>query len=174
MHKDDKGNDVPDKVSDFETYNYNPSIDRITSLVKVANKEAVKAPATIHRHDGGETYDGMVDTGEFVFTDGYTYRDNGRFAKMFTGTETIIRELNNPAMRVLMLIIRNMVSNSDKVRIDAEVFAKELGYKGTKSVYDGLFGLLKASLIYRKAGLDGEYFVDVNKLFKGHRAKLKD
>lgn len=170
MPKDKK---EPVRISDFETYNVNPSIKKIIGLHEVAKMEHDKRQVIIVDKETSESEEREIDAETYNYN-GSEWKDRGRFTKLFQNTEDEIRELSSTSIFVLMYIIGLMKHGVDVVRVDAEDCRAFLKYKSRISVYDGLFGLLKAKFIYRKAGWDGEYFVNVNKIFKGHRAKLKE
>ena len=68
-----------------------------------------------------------------------------------------------------MYIIAELKAGSDVIKIDAVDVSERLGYKNKRSVYDGIFELLLNEFLYRKTGAGGEYFVNVNKIFRGNR-----
>lgn len=163
------------KVSDFDTVSVNPSAVHINGLRKIAKKERKKEDVIAVNKQTGESRDLTVDTEKEEYDyNGWAWVDTGRFVKLFNGSEVDISSLSYVSVSVLMYIIGVMKNGKDIVRIDAEECAAKLGYKSKKSVYDGLLGLLKKQFIYRKSGLESYYFINVNKFFKGYRAKLRE
>ena len=163
--------DKREKVSDFETHRINPSAANMNGMFRFGKHE--KVPATITLHDGGETYETEVDSDGYI--DGeYKWSDRAKFTKLFKGVEEDVKGLSSSAIGVLMFVIKNLKAGKDEVRIDANLCMADLKYKSRASVYEGVFGLLKAGFLYRKAGWDGEYFINVNKIFNGQRWKLKE
>lgn len=164
-----------EKVSDFDTVSDNPSAVNMIGLRKMAKKERKKEAILATNKETGATRDMEVDSEDEAYDfNGWEWKDNGRFTKLFRGVEGDMSLLGSVSMGVLMYIIGVMKNGKDVVRVDANLCAKKLGYKSKKSVYDGVFGLLKAEFIYRKSGLESDYFINVNKIFKGYRAKLKE
>lgn len=164
-----------ERVSDFDTVSDNPSVINIIGLRQVARKERKKEEVLVTNKQTGDSRDAEVETEKEEYDyNGWAWMDAGRFTKLFKGIENEIMGLNSVSIGVLMYVIGALKPGRDIVRVDAVDCAKKLGYKSKKSVYDGIFGLLKAEFIYRKSGLEADYFINVNKIFKGHRAKLKE
>lgn len=161
------------KVSDFRTHDTNPSMINIIGLRKIAKREKKTEPSLVVNKETGNTRDMDVEIDEYQYN-GWDWKDSGHFTKLFKGCEVEIRKLTTTSTDVLMYIIEILKRGKDEVIIDADACAKKLGYNSKSSVYRGIFGLLDAGFIYRKSGLEGSYFVDVNKIFKGHRARLKE
>lgn len=160
----------PKNVSEFATYYINPSVAKMTGMQKFSKEVPFKEDVLITKKATGESYDSEVD-GENIYLEEDS-RDRLKFTKVYAGTETGIARLSGSAVGVLMYIIRNMKQDHDEVTVSAEMCRQELAYKQRTSVYDGLFALLEAEFIYRKAGPGSKYFVNVNKIFKGRRTKL--
>lgn len=160
-----------ERVTDFDTVSINPSAVSMRSIAKMANKEPIMATFEVANIKTGETENRDLDTGEFSYN-GYTYRDNASFTKLFRGVENEIPKLKTNSIQVLMHIIGAMKSGSDVIELDAIAVSKQLGYKNKRSVYDGIFGLLNAEFIYRKSGGGGQYFINVGKIFRGNRVAV--
>lgn len=161
------------KVSDFRTHDFNPSVVNIVGLRKVAKKEKIKEPSLVIAKSTGDSRDMDVETDKYEYN-GWDWLDAGHFTKLFRGCEVEIRKLSSTSTDVLMYIIEIIKRGKDEIEIDADACAVKLGYNSKSSVYRGIFGLLDAKFIYRKSGREGVYFVDVNKIFRGHRARLKE
>lgn len=159
---------VPERISDFDTVSVNPSAGSMRSIAKMANKEFKKDTYSVTNIHTGENELRDLDTGEIVYN-GYTYKDNASFTKLFRGVEAEIPKLRTNAIQVLMYIIAELKAGSDVIKIDAVDVSERLGYKNKRSVYDGIFELLLNEFLYRKTGAGGEYFVNVNKIFRGNR-----
>ncbi len=158
-------------VSDFTTVNVNPSILSMKGLAKRGDKLYIEEEILVSKKGSDEVEEEtrLVDTGRYK---GYVYQDNLHFYKIFRGVEDEIGKLNAVSIRVLFYMMQNLGYSKDYVRVDVAEWAKALGYSTNKSIYDGLFGLLKNEFIYKKTGRDGDYFINVNKIFRGNRIKL--
>ncbi len=157
-----------ERVTDFDTVSVNPSAMSMRSIAKMANKEPKKGEFQVINVATGETENRDLDTGEFTYN-GYTYKDNASFTKLFRGVEDEIPKLKTNSIQVLMYIIGAIKAGSDVIEIDAIAVSEQLGYKNKRSVYDGIFGLLNAEFLYRKSGGGGQYFINVGKIFRGNR-----
>lgn len=163
------------RVSDFASYEDNPSIRDMVGLRHVAKRERKKEDALVTNKATGNSRDAEVETEEEVYEfSGWDWLDAGNFTKLFKGAEKEIRGLGAPSIDVLMFIIENLKNGHDVVHLDTAACMEALGYKSRSSLYIGILGLLEAGFIYRKACLESYYFVNVNKIFKGKRAKLKE
>lgn len=158
----------PTGISSFDSVSINPSAYNLRSIAKMANKEPRKDTFQVINIQTGETENRDLDTGEFSYN-GFTYKDNASFTKLFRGVEDEIPKLKTNSIQVLMYVIGALKSGSDLIEIDAIKVSKALGYKNKRSVYDGIFGLLLNEFLYRKTGGGGEYFVNVTKIFRGNR-----
>lgn len=161
----------PTGVKDFDTVSTNPSAYNLRSIAKMANKEPIKAPFEVTNIRTAETENRDLDTGEFTYN-GFTYKDNASFTKLFRGVEDEIPKLRTNSIQVLMYIIGELKTGSDVIDIDAIKVSKKLGYKNKRSVYDGIFGLLLHEFLYRRSGGGGQYFVNVTKIFRGNRVGI--
>lgn len=161
------------KVSDFEATNKNPSVDKIKGMAIVPAKEPVMKGVQITDLETSETYLDEIETGTYKYGDSI-FKDNLRYTKLFRGAELDIAELGATSVGVLMHIISEIKMGKDEVKIDAAELAVKLNYSSSRSVYNGIFGLLKKEFIYRKTGNDGVYFINVNKFFNGNRVALKN
>lgn len=158
------------RVSDFVTYDLNPSISKMVGIRKVG-KHPMKELTVLDSESAEVGSLKVKDKDKWV--DGeYDIYDVAKFTKLFEGAEKDIDGLSSASVRMLMYIIRSLKHSTDEVRIDVPICMSELGYKSKVSVYDGLFGLLKSEFIFRKSGIEGWYFINVNKIFKGYRSKL--
>lgn len=157
-----------EKISDFDTVSINPSAKNMKSIAKMQNREPKKDTYEVTNIHTGETENRDLDTGEYVYN-GFTYKDNASFTKLFRGVESEIPRLKTNSIQVLMYVISELKSGSDVIKIDAVEVSNVLGYKNKRSVYDGIFGLLVEEFLYRKTGAGGEYFINVGKIFRGNR-----
>lgn len=158
-------------ISNFDSVSVNPSSYKVKSIAKIANKEFKKDTYEVSNTRTGEVEIRDLDNGEVVFG-GFTYKDNASFTKLFRGVEDEIPKLKTDSIKVLMYVIGELKSGKDVVSIDAVEVSKKLGYKNKRSVYDGILGLLCHEFLYRKTGLGGEYFVNINKIFRGSRSEV--
>jgi len=157
------------KINDFPTFDLNPSVEEVKFQRYPINPTK---PVLITDKRTGDSYDADVPDRSEVVIGEWGVRDRTVFFKVFDGAEMEIGGLSSAAVKLLMFIMKSVTKDTDEFRIDTNRCMTYLGYKNKVSVYDGIIGLLDAKFIYRKIGLDGIYYLNVNKVFKGTRQEL--
>lgn len=154
------------KISDYETHYESPFIVELNSKLYVPNPDHKSM-----KGDDGKMY-GMyeIPKGKVILHDPHQY------IKMFKGNSSLITELSGPASKMFYYICENIQSNKDDICIIKEDYFTFAGYKsdGRITYYRAIEGLLKATIIARKAGSTTCFFINPNILFNGDRTKLKN
>jgi hypothetical protein len=77
----------------------------------------------------------------------------------------IIKDFSASSLKIWCYIASVKEHNNDIVHISIEDCAEFCNYNSKVAVYKGIIELLEANFIFRKAGSNSHYFVNVDKLF---------
>lgn len=95
--------------------------------------------------------------------------DTKPFKKVFADAFPMIKDLSIPALRVFIYIMHTLEAKSDWVAFSYAECMEFCNYGSRNNVYKGLLELLNKSLIYRRAGEESSYFINVNRFYNGRR-----
>lgn len=100
-------------------------------------------------------------------------RDSARFIKVFEAAYELMDQLSNTGHRTLQFVFRKARINNGIVHLPAEEAMDVMGFKQTKSFYDGVMELLLLGFLARteKQGL---YFLNQELVFNGSRRNIKN
>lgn len=98
--------------------------------------------------------------------------DTKVFVKTYDDFWEVFGDLSIPGIKLLRYIKKCMVPNKDQILVNVEEAVADMGYKGNPMYYRGLNDLLNYRILARVSGADTRFFLNVNMLFNGNRAKL--
>ena len=100
-------------------------------------------------------------------------RDSAKFIKVFEEAFDDFLSLSSTGAKLLGFIFRRVRINNGLVHLPVEVGVEVIGFKQTKSFYDGINELILLDFIVR-ADKVGYYFINQSKLFNGSRINIKN
>lgn len=146
-------------IMDFPTHEYNPSTP-IGIVQGIIRGDKIIEKVTMPDGRNTEKISGTV---KYIFRDTYSH---------FTIYDVWLHQeekLSNSGMRVFRWLCKNLGKNRDTILLSPSMIAKDLGYKTSKPIHDGILELLKLGAIYRKLGREPMYYINVNYVFRGKR-----
>lgn len=103
--------------------------------------------------------------------------DNQQYVKLFISGLPLIMELTIPGLKVFVWLLTNLKPKQDKVVLVPVKAAKDLGYKVTKPVHDGIKDLINHHIIARAYTGNRNapaYWVNPTVIYNGNRRHLWD
>ena len=102
-----------------------------------------------------------------------TTRDSARFIKVFEAAYERMDQLSNTGHRTLQFVFRKARINNGMVHLPVEEAMDVMGFKQTKSFYDGITELILLEFLARteKQGL---YYLNQELVFNGSRRNIKN
>lgn len=149
------------KLTDFPSYEKNPSILLERDIKKRNYIEQGEVKIFVNPQGEEELYQSLGKD-KYYTTDAREYR------KIYVEQLGCIKELSNPALKVLCYILKELKPRVDEIAILIDDCMKFTGYESKVNIYKGLVELLNRKLIYRKVGT-GTYFIDINSFYNGNR-----
>jgi len=103
--------------------------------------------------------------------------DNQQYIKLFTSGLPLLKELSAPGLKVFIWILANLKPKQDLIILVPNKVAKELAYKITKPIHDGVKELINHQIIaraYTGNRNNPAYYINPAVIFNGNRRHLWD
>ncbi len=154
------------KITEAEIYNENPFIDQMIGELKIKDKTQMLQSV-------GKDKNCLVisSDGETLGHSAFMKRvkvDEDIFAKLFLSQLSAFWDLKKTSMKVLSYILVSLKPNSDKVYFDMDECKTYCNYAESKSIFNGLLGLIKANIIARTPK-SHFYYINPAIVFNGSR-----
>jgi len=153
---------VTKKISDFKTYEVNPSVpEGIESRTYLTKPRETELTLT----STGEVMTLMK--GRDVVT---KENDTLTYNKVYKSAYADIKEFSVSALKIWCYINENIKPKRDDVSINVKECMEYCNYNTNAAIYKGIIELLDKEFIYRREGT-GNFFINVNKFFNGKRVQ---
>lgn len=154
------------RLSDAKVYEENPFVDVMMGELKIKRKKQMLKSSTNDTDVLLINSDGEV-AGYSAFMREIQV-DEDKFAKLYITQLAALWDLKKPSIKVLTFILSVMKVNDDKVYLDSVECCKFCGWSGTRQMYEGLLGLINASIIARTEKFYF-YYINPSIVFNGSR-----
>jgi len=154
-------------ISKYEKHKTNPFIPEAIDNVQIRKRTQMIHPTSreaIHYVVNSET--GEID-GHSAFLRVIEV-DEERFVKLFLSELGALWDLSKPALKVFSYVMNCMRMNEDSIFFDPNECMEYTGYKGKKSVFNGLAKLIEHDIIARST-IPYRYFINPMIVFNGSR-----
>lgn len=163
----------------YQTYTINPSIVLMNGVsedegkknrfVKAAKEKQSEEPMLVtNPHTGEERHGKFVETKE---EDGKMHipfiTDSLPYEKLYADLD--LSKLSASAICVLQHIRRILKPKQHIIGIYAKECMEQFGWGSKSNYYKAIANLLENEVLFVKAGVESEYFLNVNKIYNGDR-----
>lgn len=162
-------NDNPTKLTEAPIYKKNPFIDNMVVELRIKHKTQM-----IKSADDDTSVMLITNDGENVGHSAFMRQiqvDEDKFAKIYISQLGVLWNLQKTSMRVLTYILSIIKPNDDRVYFDMKECLDYCNYKESKSVFNGLLGLIKSKIIARSSK-SYLYYINPSIVFNGSRVSF--
>jgi hypothetical protein len=158
--------ELPKKLTSAPIYDHNPFIDDMVGELKIKRKTQI-----LKASDNSNSVLLINNDGEHVGHSAFMRQlevDEDKFAKIFISQLGALWDLKKTSLRVLTYILATVKPNTDIVYFDWKDCMEFCKLKSTKSVFDGLLGLINSKIIAR-TNKGYVYYINPSIVFNGSR-----
>ena len=156
------------KITDFEKNIENPFLKEAVQQIQSGIVKKYKNTSGTSR---GAILQAVNSEGELVGHTSFIRQievDEQQFTKIYLSQFSAFFELNSQSIKVFGYIMTKLMPKQDFFIFDLEECLEYTGYKSKQSIYNGLSGIIKSSIIAR-GKKDYLYFINPMVFFNGDR-----